>query len=135
MKRFHIIKKASPVNYALESSRTLDNGVVLKLIHEAGHGLMVKRFGGQCPELGAMLLVLIPAPYVDASAAWSFSDKWKRIAVGAGGMIFELAVGAAAAEVGAAGEPDVSVGPPLSPPLQPVRINARAIATAAAVFA
>ena len=27
MKRFHIIKKASPVNYALESSRTLDNGV------------------------------------------------------------------------------------------------------------
>ena len=27
MKRFHIIKKASPVNYAL------DNGVVLKLIH------------------------------------------------------------------------------------------------------
>ena len=28
MKRFHIIKKASPVNYALESSRTL-----LKLIH------------------------------------------------------------------------------------------------------
>ena len=33
MKRFHIIKKASPVNYALESSRTLDNGVVLKLIH------------------------------------------------------------------------------------------------------
>lgn len=31
MKRFHIIKKASPVNYALESSRTLDNGVVLKL--------------------------------------------------------------------------------------------------------
>ena len=33
MKRLHIIKKASPVNYALESSRTLDNGVVLKLIH------------------------------------------------------------------------------------------------------
>ena len=73
--------------------------VVLKLIHETGHGLMVKRFGGQCPELGAMLLVLIPAPYVDASAAWSFEDKWKRIAVGAGGMIFELAVGAAAAFV------------------------------------
>ncbi len=73
--------------------------VVLKLIHEAGHGLMVKRFGGQCPELGAMMLVLIPAPYVDASAAWSFTDKWKRIAVGAGGMIFELAVAAGAAFV------------------------------------
>lgn len=33
MKRFTLIKKASPVNYALESTRTLDNGVVLRLIH------------------------------------------------------------------------------------------------------
>ena len=33
MKRFALIKKASPVNYALESTRTLDNGVVLRLIH------------------------------------------------------------------------------------------------------
>jgi putative peptide zinc metalloprotease protein len=73
--------------------------VLLKLIHEAGHGLLVKRFGGQCPELGAMMLVLLPAPYVDASAAWGFENKWKRIAVGAGGMVFELAIAAAAAFV------------------------------------
>ena len=33
MKRFTLVKKASPVNYALESTRTLDNGVVLRLIH------------------------------------------------------------------------------------------------------
>ena len=33
MKRFTLIKKAPPVNYALESTRTLDNGVVLRLIH------------------------------------------------------------------------------------------------------
>lgn len=66
--------------------------VVLKLIHETGHGLICKRFGGHIPEFGAMMLVLIPAPYVDASATWAFADKWKRIAVGAGGMLFELAV-------------------------------------------
>lgn len=73
--------------------------VAMKLIHEAGHGLICKRYGGQVPEFGAMLLVLIPAPYVDASSAWAFTSKWKRMAVGAGGMLFELAVAAGAAFV------------------------------------
>lgn len=73
--------------------------VIAKAIHETGHGVITKRFGGQVPELGIMLLVLIPAPYVDASAAWAFESKWRRIAVGAGGMLFELALAAAAAFV------------------------------------
>ncbi|MDQ7012823.1 MAG: PqqD family peptide modification chaperone [Planctomycetota bacterium] len=73
--------------------------IVTKAIHETGHGVICKRFGGQVPEFGIMLLVLFPAPYVDASAAWALPSKWKRIAVGAGGMIFELAVAGAAALV------------------------------------
>lgn len=73
--------------------------VALKLFHETGHGLICRRFGGQVPEFGAMMLVLVPAPYVDASASWTFESKWKRIAVGAGGMIFELALAAGAAFV------------------------------------
>ena len=39
---------------------------------------------------GFMLLVLFPAPYVDASSSWAFANKWQRIAVGAGGMVVEL---------------------------------------------
>lgn len=73
--------------------------VVLKAIHETGHGVICKRFGGQVPEFGVMLLVLLPAPYVDASSTWAFPSKWRRMAVGAGGMIFELAVAAIAATV------------------------------------
>lgn len=73
--------------------------VVIKAIHETGHGVICKRFGGQIPEMGIMLLVLFPAPYVDASAAWTFRSKWQRIAVGAGGMIFELSVAAGAAVI------------------------------------
>lgn len=73
--------------------------VVTKLLHELGHGVICKRFGGQVPEFGAMMLVLFPAPYVDASACWAFPDKWKRIAVGAGGMIFELFIASIAAFV------------------------------------
>ncbi|HYE61587.1 MAG TPA: PqqD family peptide modification chaperone [Phycisphaerales bacterium] len=73
--------------------------VVTKLWHELGHGLICKRYGGQVPEFGAMMLVLIPAPYVDASAAWGFGSKWQRMAVGAGGMIFELTMASIAAFV------------------------------------
>lgn len=73
--------------------------VLTKALHELGHGVILKRHGGQVPELGVMLLVLFPAPYVDASSAWALPDKWKRVAVGAGGMLFELFVAGVAALV------------------------------------
>lgn len=73
--------------------------VVTKLIHETGHGVICKRLGGQVPEFGFMMLVMFPAPYVDASACWAFPNKWQRMAVGAGGMIFELATAAIASFV------------------------------------
>lgn len=73
--------------------------VLLKLWHELGHGVICKRFGGQVPEAGVMLLVLLPSPFVDASSAWSFASKWQRMAVGAGGMLFELFAAAVASIV------------------------------------
>ena len=63
---------------------------VIKLIHELGHGFAVKRWGGEVHELGIMLLVLMPVPYVDASAASSFRSKYKRMVVGAAGIVVEL---------------------------------------------
>ncbi len=68
--------------------------VLIKLIHELGHAFICRRFGGEVHELGVMFLVLMPAPYVDASSAWAFRSRWPRILVGAGGMIFELFVAA-----------------------------------------
>ena len=73
--------------------------VVIKLLHELGHAFACRRFGGECHELGVMLLVLIPTPYVDASTAWSFPSKWQRVFVGAAGMIVELFVAALCAFV------------------------------------
>jgi putative peptide zinc metalloprotease protein len=64
--------------------------VGIKAIHELGHAFACRRFGGECHELGIMLLVMVPTPYVDASAAWAFSNRWKRVFVGAAGMIVEL---------------------------------------------
>jgi putative peptide zinc metalloprotease protein len=69
---------------------------VAKLIHEFGHAFAVKAFGGEVHNMGVMLLVFTPVPYVDATAAWAFPERWKRVVVGAGGMIPELAYAALA---------------------------------------
>ena len=73
--------------------------LVTKFLHEMGHAFACRRFGGECHEVGIMFLVLMPCPYVDASTAWAFGSKWKRIFVGAGGMIAELFIAAVAAIV------------------------------------
>ena len=65
---------------------------LIKALHELGHGMAVKAFGGEVHEMGVMLLVLTPVPYVDASGASSFGGKWQRIVVGGAGMAVELAL-------------------------------------------
>ncbi len=78
---------------------------VIKLLHELGHGLMTKAFGGEVHELGVMLLVLTPVPYCEASAAWAFRDKWQRVLVGAAGMMVEVALASLALVVWINAEP------------------------------
>ncbi len=65
---------------------------LLKGIHELGHGLVIKALKGSCREMGLMFLVFVPVPYVDASQATSFPNKYHRMLVGAAGMMIELAV-------------------------------------------
>lgn len=69
---------------------------IMKLFHEFAHAYTVKTWGGEVHEMGISLLVLMPVPYVDASAAWSFREKYKRALVGASGMIVELFLAALA---------------------------------------
>jgi putative peptide zinc metalloprotease protein len=69
----------------------------VKVIHELGHGLACRQFGGQCRELGLMLLVFTPCLYCDVSDAWTFSDKWRRIAVSAAGIVVEVFLASVAA--------------------------------------
>ena len=63
---------------------------VLKLFHEFGHACATRAWGGEVHEMGIMFLVLMPIPYVDATAASAFRDTRRRVVVGAGGMIVEL---------------------------------------------
>jgi putative peptide zinc metalloprotease protein len=63
---------------------------VTKVLHEFGHGLSCKRFGGECHEMGVMLLVFTPCLYCNVSDAWMIRSKWQRAAIGAAGMYIEL---------------------------------------------
>ena len=69
---------------------------IVKGLHELGHGFAVKRWGGEMHEMGIMLLVFMPVPYVDASAASAFQEKRQRMIVGAAGMLVEVFIAACA---------------------------------------
>lgn len=73
--------------------------VAIKALHEFGHAYFCRRFGGEVHTMGVMLMVFTPMPYVDATSSWSFRERWKRVLVGAAGMIVELFFAAIAAFV------------------------------------
>ena len=64
--------------------------IFTKSIHELGHGLMCKHFGGECHQIGFMMLVMSPAMYCDTSDSWILPNRWHRMAIGAAGMYVEL---------------------------------------------
>jgi putative peptide zinc metalloprotease protein len=81
---------------------------VVKLAHELGHACAVKAWGGEVHEMGIMLLVLMPIPYVDASAASAFPQARRRVVVGAAGMIVEVFLASIAMWLWVEAEPGLS---------------------------
>lgn len=84
-------------NYASANALTASNLFIIWLIypiikgiHELGHAYAIKIRGGEVHELGLMFLIFTPVPYVDASAASAFPNKFHRMLVGAIGILVEL---------------------------------------------
>ena len=69
---------------------------LVKVVHEFGHALACRMRGGEVHEIGLMLLVFYPVPYVDVSSTSALVSKWHRALVGAAGMLAELFVAAIA---------------------------------------
>lgn len=69
---------------------------VVKALHELGHAYVTRAYGGNVDEMGVMLLVLLPVPYVDASSSTTFASKWQRAFVAAAGILVELLLAALA---------------------------------------
>jgi len=66
--------------------------MVTKVLHEFGHGLSCKHFGGECHEMGVMFLVLTPCLYCNVSDSWMLPNRWHRAAIGAAGMYVEVVI-------------------------------------------
>ena len=79
--------------------------ILVKVFHEFGHAFACKKFGrqegsgGEVHVMGIMFLVFTPFPYVDASSSWAFRSKWRRMVVGAAGVLVELGIASIAAIV------------------------------------
>lgn len=63
---------------------------VVKVIHEFGHGLTAKHFGGEVHEMGMLFLVMTPALYCDVTDSWLLKNKWHRIWISAAGIFVEV---------------------------------------------
>lgn len=69
---------------------------LVKVLHELGHGLTCKHFGGEVHDMGFLLLCLSPCIYVNVTDAWTLPEKWKRMLVGLAGVYVELMIAALA---------------------------------------
>ena len=78
---------------------------LIKALHEMGHATSTHAAGGEVHDMGLMLLVMMPVPYVDASSASVLRSRWARARIGAAGMIVELFIAALAFYVWLAVEP------------------------------
>ncbi len=62
-------------------------------IHEIGHGLTCKRFGGECHEIGILFMFFNPCLYANVNDAWMFEKKSHRLYVTFAGCYTEFLFG------------------------------------------
>jgi putative peptide zinc metalloprotease protein len=65
---------------------------LIKGLHEIGHGLVAKHYGAEIHELGILLLVFFPVPYVDATSTATLYNSRHRMLVAGAGILTELAL-------------------------------------------
>jgi putative peptide zinc metalloprotease protein len=73
--------------------------ILLKIVHEFGHGVTCKHYGGEVHEIGFMIMILTPMFYVNTSDTWLFPNKKHRMYVSAAGVYVELIFAAALAYI------------------------------------
>lgn len=68
-------------------------------LHECGHGLTCKYYGGDVHEMGFLLLAFQPCLYCNVNDAWLFENKNHKIQVALAGVWVELLLAALATVV------------------------------------
>ena len=64
--------------------------ILLKVVHETAHGVACRRYGGEVPEAGVLLLLFTPMAFVNVTSMWRFPNRWHRMVVSGAGMYVEL---------------------------------------------
>ncbi|MFP4006839.1 MAG: M50 family metallopeptidase [Spirulinaceae cyanobacterium] len=65
-------------------------------IHEFGHALTLKHYGGIVPEIGLLLMFMMPAAYTNTSDSYCLVKRRQRVFVVGAGVLCQLIVGAIA---------------------------------------
>ncbi|MEH2357977.1 M50 family metallopeptidase [Nostoc sp.] len=65
-------------------------------IHELGHALTLKHYGGIVPEVGLLFMFFIPAAYTNTTDAYCLVKRRQRVFVVAAGVLTQLVIGALA---------------------------------------
>ena len=63
---------------------------IAKILHEMGHGLTCKYFGGEVHEMGILFLVLTPCLYCNVTDAWMIRRRRHKMLIGLAGICVEL---------------------------------------------
>lgn len=79
---------------------------VIACIHEFAHAYAVKRYGGECHDIGFALFYFTPAFYCDTTDALMFKNRFHRLWVTIAGIYSELMVCSVATALWVASYPD-----------------------------
>jgi putative peptide zinc metalloprotease protein len=66
--------------------------VLLKLLHELGHGFTARRYGCRARRAGIAFMFFVPMLFTDLTDAWRLTLRWQRVMIGAAGIVTELIV-------------------------------------------
>ena len=79
--------------------------VLMKTIHEFGHGLTCRHYGGEVHEMGLLVIVFTPYFYCDVTDAWMIARKLPKVLITAAGIYVEVILAAVAAIVWSVTQP------------------------------
>lgn len=66
--------------------------IVVKSLHELGHGFSAYRAGCRVPSMGLAVLVLAPMLYTDVTDAWRLKQRSGRLLIDCAGILVELCI-------------------------------------------
>lgn len=81
---------------------------LVKLLHEMAHGLVSRLHGAPVAQWGVTLLMLMPVPYVDASAASALPRAGQRLAVASAGIFVEAVLASVGLWLALSSEPGLA---------------------------